>query len=269
MTQNTYDGQTAKMIATLAQNMPDLDREQMQYWIGKPAYLSRALEWLFSADPKALEEVMRMRIGTCIERSTRVLNEPAQGFDMVNTDTIEIDSKTIKCVGPNPLELGNLDVSLGFGIEYEEASPHRILHLRPWLDLNNQPDGLTFQLPASHCWQGHTKAPFSVDRRLVLSVMEQGGWYQAGDRMTWSDLLWQFEIDYIDNAIEHIKSMGEVHVSINDHGTMHWYFEIRFLKDGAAFFSTQATLNKTYFAGKAKEDAGFEFKNTDLFQAAA
>lgn len=47
MSANTYNGQTAKLIATIIQNMPELTGDQMQYWISNPALAASFLQRTF------------------------------------------------------------------------------------------------------------------------------------------------------------------------------------------------------------------------------
>ena len=47
MTQNTLSKQTAKFIATIAQNLPELSGQEMQSWIDKPKALQEALANVF------------------------------------------------------------------------------------------------------------------------------------------------------------------------------------------------------------------------------
>lgn len=43
----TYDGQTAKLLAIIAENMPKISSDLMQYWIENPRAIKKVLKNAF------------------------------------------------------------------------------------------------------------------------------------------------------------------------------------------------------------------------------
>jgi len=43
----TYDGQTAKLLAMIAENMPKISSDLMQHWIENPRAIKKVLEKTF------------------------------------------------------------------------------------------------------------------------------------------------------------------------------------------------------------------------------
>lgn len=67
----TYDQQTAKFIAVVAQNMPDLSGQAMQAWIENPSGLKRVLTSVLcpAKKKKIFEKIITIKIGTGFKKA--------------------------------------------------------------------------------------------------------------------------------------------------------------------------------------------------------
>jgi hypothetical protein len=173
-TQKTYDPQTAKLLAVLAENMPKLSSAQMQEWIDTKnrKVLQRALSILHHG-PEELTPLPRVFIGDPDSRATYRKDPEA---------SLHLPIEDITLAKGNPFsEYGIYSADLFLGVEYDSPETPCKPVIRPWLLLiargdEPQDESGFVDLRSMDYWQGLGGGFFiNIDKRkkMFLTRSEQ------------------------------------------------------------------------------------------------
>ncbi|MDE2021845.1 MAG: hypothetical protein KGI71_02920 [Patescibacteria group bacterium] len=237
--QKPYDAQTAKFLAVISENMPELSDKDMQFWIE-------------TKNRRALQYVLAMGLVRPSDMPHRFLPqngnllEPMQGE--WSTKSIELEPRGIQYSGTNPLDLTQCSVDLDFSIQYVSFSNRTWPVVRPWLSLYDGNLGnKVVWVPANDVLgaSGQHSLNVAFDATTVISLFQKA--------QTLPELLLRLEHNYVNKVADYIKDACTSRLSVEETGDG-WTIRLHLLKAGASWFITRFRLTKRQLA-EAMEQA--------------